>query len=919
MTAPAGHVGVANAVASAAADRVGAPAWDRGAEGTVASASGSAWVEAALSRAANDVPGTSRRRLRASAVDTVLVEGATTDPIEESASAVARARGPVWAAARAAEKGAEPSVMAVRRAALAGPVVAGGLDRSAVASAGRDERAPTWVARQDGSVTREFSVPVAGSTQALARLAVSAGGPVAPASGPVTPLGQRVRRMRGVLRAPMAHASVAELSALMPVEVEALVERARAEGRASRSARSAWGARRAPVETSALGVERPASRAVAPSEHAAGRPEEPSVTVPGTLRVLSALAADQAGQNAADDVVGPVFGRLDGGNARGADRGAVRGLRAAAPEAIVVDAALDRAPDPGEVAPRRERAVWATPRLATAAHAERRASLAPDAPAGGRVARRAFLGVEAERGARSMRSTAGGAVWLDHGEQTPSPGAGGAAMPGDRRSVWATRQAAGGAVVPGDRRPVWATRQAVGGAATAGRTAAPRRIAAPMPATWVVGAAGTEVAGAWRAVGLGAPQVPQPGAWAVPGGPGAAFAARGSTPAGAPSASRAVASVAARADAPWPSFVEQRRSAGMGVALDLPVVAPVGASAQEVPAVQGARSAWSGAAQRAVTSRGAPRSERPGADVNNGRTRGVAPSAAARSRSGGAGLWWTLDLLNPSDEPRDRANYGNRAPSGVLGSAVLPRPDRSSADDPAAQSQPMRGTPGWARRAVVPELAAAPYDAGARRVQREQRDVFRALAGASRPDEVVRVILERGEAMKSLAEALPAPARRLVQTIAALGAEAEAAVTPERKTRAPSAIPPRASSPHTEMLQPRGDASSTGGRRGPKAWASASTHRGLGESQVMKLAGKLMNLIHLAEVEQRLAEAQRQVRMSDEEVGQAGASGPGGAGGAGQEANIQALRRDVLEAVMREFELGRKRAEEDPDGRDIWW
>ena len=87
----------------------------------------------------------------------------------------------------------------------------------------------------------------------------------------------------------------------------------------------------------------------------------------------------------------------------------------------------------------------------------------------------------------------------------------------------------------------------------------------------------------------------------------------------------------------------------------------------------------------------------------------------------------------------------------------------------------------------------------------------------------------------------------------------------------------------------------------------------------MRLAGKLMNLIHLAEVERRKDEAQRQVRMASEETGTEGSGGAPVAGGSGQEANIEALRRDVLEAVLRQLELGRLRTEEDPDGHGIWW
>ena len=34
---------------------------------------------------------------------------------------------------------------------------------------------------------------------------------------------------------------------------------------------------------------------------------------------------------------------------------------------------------------------------------------------------------------------------------------------------------------------------------------------------------------------------------------------------------------------------------------------------------------------------------------------------------------------------------------------------------------------------------------------------------------------------------------------------------------------------------------------------------------------------------------------------------------------LRALRRDVIEAVYDALAMSRDRAEEDPDGRDIWW
>lgn len=93
----------------------------------------------------------------------------------------------------------------------------------------------------------------------------------------------------------------------------------------------------------------------------------------------------------------------------------------------------------------------------------------------------------------------------------------------------------------------------------------------------------------------------------------------------------------------------------------------------------------------------------------------------------------------------------------------------------------------------------------------------------------------------------------------------------------------------------------------------------------MGLVKKLQGLIHLAEAEHRLAEAQRQVRMAEDsheargEGGQ-GTRGPGQAGGSqdGSKMDIEQLGREVLDVVSRELEYRRERRMEDHD-ESIWW
>jgi hypothetical protein len=85
----------------------------------------------------------------------------------------------------------------------------------------------------------------------------------------------------------------------------------------------------------------------------------------------------------------------------------------------------------------------------------------------------------------------------------------------------------------------------------------------------------------------------------------------------------------------------------------------------------------------------------------------------------------------------------------------------------------------------------------------------------------------------------------------------------------------------------------------------------------MKLSQRLMSLIHLAEVENRAAEAQRQVRRSDEKVDAAQTGGAGKADGL-DGVTMASLQREVLEMVQRELETMRERGEGGRHG-DFWW
>ena len=85
----------------------------------------------------------------------------------------------------------------------------------------------------------------------------------------------------------------------------------------------------------------------------------------------------------------------------------------------------------------------------------------------------------------------------------------------------------------------------------------------------------------------------------------------------------------------------------------------------------------------------------------------------------------------------------------------------------------------------------------------------------------------------------------------------------------------------------------------------------------MKLSQRLMSLIHLAEVQGREQDAQRQVRRSDEKVDGAATGGHGKSDGM-DGVTLASLQREVLEMVRRELEMTRERGEGGRHG-DFWW
>ena len=221
---------------------------------------------------------------------------------------------------------------------------------------------------------------------------------------------------------------------------------------------------------------------------------------------------------------------------------------------------------------------------------------------------------------------------------------------------------------------------------------------------------------------------------------------------------------------------------------------------------------------------------------------------------------------------------------------------------------------------------------GAPRV-RSVHGLFESLARATTAEQVVHVLFARADGLLAAPAGLPAgvaaPIQQVIQEIRqevarpiAMAASDEAAL-PTRPTRL--------SAPVAEQLRPQGGSSrqSAGARvsRGTtRPVVSRARSIGSGsEDRIMKLVKKLQGLIHLAEAENRLSEAQRQVRMAEdsEDARAEGGQGTRAGGQAGSskdssKVDIEQLGREVLEVVTRELEFRRERRMEDHD-ESVWW
>lgn len=250
----------------------------------------------------------------------------------------------------------------------------------------------------------------------------------------------------------------------------------------------------------------------------------------------------------------------------------------------------------------------------------------------------------------------------------------------------------------------------------------------------------------------------------------------------------------------------------------------------------------------------------------------------------------TLDYVGGARRPARRAT-----PTGL----TLATPEAEADDDaPAWADRAVRGTAVKRRQRPLEEAPAPTTGRGG--------DLFTALARANRPQDVVQVILERGSKLRSDVAGLPEPAVRLVERIARVQEDVQ--TTARMAQRAPEG----------DLLSPTRRSSSASSVRMSTLPRSSGGASPAAVRKVQTLADKLMKLIHLAEVERKVTEAQRQVRMAAD-TPEARAEGGQGASPSkpGDAPNIKQLESDVLAAVLRELDLMKIRRQE--DFSDVWW
>ena len=190
--------------------------------------------------------------------------------------------------------------------------------------------------------------------------------------------------------------------------------------------------------------------------------------------------------------------------------------------------------------------------------------------------------------------------------------------------------------------------------------------------------------------------------------------------------------------------------------------------------------------------------------------------------------------------------------------------------------------------------------------------IIPALSRVDRPDEALRIVLERTLGWRGRGT-LPAPVRQLVEQVQAA---AEPGTEPSRRRPTPSR-------PRREALRRRRPAARR--RRdvaAPATKAAATVHHVQAHHRIRGLVKKLEQLIHLVDVEHRLAAARSQVRLAEDSPAARSPGSPdqspdAAATQAGQD--VDSLVQHIVEFVNEEMSLFAMRRPEDPGNRTPWF
>jgi hypothetical protein len=186
-----------------------------------------------------------------------------------------------------------------------------------------------------------------------------------------------------------------------------------------------------------------------------------------------------------------------------------------------------------------------------------------------------------------------------------------------------------------------------------------------------------------------------------------------------------------------------------------------------------------------------------------------------------------------------------------------------------------------------------------------------ALARIKRPEDALRIVLER--TLGGRGRSLPAPMRQLVEQVQA------AADQPAERSgrRRPARRELRRESLRRQRPTSRRRAAAV-----PATQASATVHHVQANFRIVGLVKKLEELIHLVDVEHRLAAARSQVRMAEDAPGaqpSVSADDSSGAQAAQAGQDVDALVQNIVEFVSEEMALMSMRRPESPADRNPWF